>query len=334
MTVTVELTRDGDRLEIICDGLRPREVRLSPPPPGASPVVQVDGGRAQVDVDPSVPRYVATLTLDGGYRRVPERHVNLSGAANFRDLGGYGLPAGRTVRWGILFRSDHLDHTTGSDRTALAALGIREVVDLRKPGERPPPGTAHPLGNVVVHHVPIGGLVAHLNVMTERMLSGEIRDFSAADMRQVYIDLLDGHPAYFAQAVRHVAGATGPAVVNCTAGKDRTGLVAALVLSSLGAGREDVLRDYGLTQRYWSARKHAELRSRFTAPDSDFSQVQAFFDARPEALGGALDYLQTRHGGAWGYLCGAGRLPDTTLGLLRTRLTTATAVGANRGDRA
>lgn len=99
MTVTVELTRDGDRLEIICDGLRPREVRLSPPPPGASPVVPVDGGRAQVDVDPSVPRYVATLKLDGGYRRVPERHVNLSGAANFRDLGGYGLPACCMVRW-------------------------------------------------------------------------------------------------------------------------------------------------------------------------------------------------------------------------------------------
>lgn len=166
------------------------------------------------------------------------RLVRLDGCFNFRDLGGYATRDGRRVRWRRLYRSDALHHLSDADlRHVRDDLGVRTIVDLRSSAERS--GESASLlaaPPVQVHHVPL----------FDRERSGSTPSLPLAE---IYLMLLRFAREPIANAVRVLASSSDPALFHCAAGKDRTGIVAAVLLGALGVRDEDIVEDYATTKQ-------------------------------------------------------------------------------------
>lgn len=177
--------------------------------------------------------------------QIPARSLNLSGATNFRDLGGYAGRDGRLVRWRRLFRSDHLAALTPDDIAQLSPLGLARVCDFRGEAERAPLVCALP--GVVVHSLAIEPAVVQR--IKDLLESGHV--LTAPEtvrlMQQTYRAFVHDNAARFAELFGHLLESDAPLVFHCTAGKDRTGFAAALILLALGVPRPVVMQDYLLT---------------------------------------------------------------------------------------
>ncbi|MEV4413432.1 tyrosine-protein phosphatase [Catellatospora sp. NPDC049609] len=171
-----------------------------------------------------------------------DRHIAFGRVHNFRDLGGYRGHAGRTVRWGRLFRSDSLSKLDEADWARFAELGVRTVIDLRYPWEidragrvREHPGLAY--HNLSIEHRPYRQADLDPDVPTGPFLAGkytEVAEDGVAELRQA-LDVI-------------AADENAPVVFHCASGKDRTGLVAALVLALLDVPEDVIVADYALTE--------------------------------------------------------------------------------------
>ncbi len=173
------------------------------------------------------------------------RSLNLIGATNFRDLGGYVGEGGRLVRWRRLFRSDHLAALTVDDMAVVSKLGLSRACDFRGVTER----AAVPYALLGVASHPLAIELTVVQRMKELLAGGH--PFTAQDMvglmQQTYRDFVHANSARFAELFRLLLESDAPLVFHCTAGKDRTGFAAALVLLALGVPRAVVMQDYLLT---------------------------------------------------------------------------------------
>jgi len=167
---------------------------------------------------------------------------------------------------------------------------------------------------VRVEHLPIGGIAAETKDMAGRMLRGEIPEVSAAMMADVYLTVLDLHPDSFGAVVGHAADAASlPMVVHCTAGKDRTGVAAALLLAALGVDEETIAADYELSSEFHSRARIAAVRPQLEAAGIEFTKVEAYFEAPRAVMTATLDGLRERYGGVKEYLTGPAGLAPATL---------------------
>jgi protein-tyrosine phosphatase len=189
------------------------------------------------------------MVYDHAMSDSPIRHLNLAGASNFRDLGGYPARAGRSVRWRRIFRSNHLGDLTEDDIEALRGLGLKSAFDLRGTQERL--ATVCRLDGIAVHSVPIEPVVTA--ALSARLATGEPLSApeTAALMRESYRDYVRHNTASFRALFTHLLDDHAPLVIHCTAGKDRTGFAAALILSALGVSQDLIVEDYLLTNRLY-----------------------------------------------------------------------------------
>lgn len=224
----------------------------------------------------------------------PDRVWPLQGTSNFRDLGGYRGRDGRPLRWRRLFRSAHLAGLTDADHATLAALGLARSFDFRGDAERAaapsrlqPGVTPHALAiePTVVQHMQ--GLQAAGSTLT-----GPV---AVEMMKDLYRELVDAHAHRFAELFAHLLQAEAPLLFHCTAGKDRTGVAAALILLALGVPREVVMQDYLLTNQHYQRPAHA-LRE---LPDE---VLAVLWTVRADYLDAALQAIDTDHGGLPRYL--------------------------------
>ena len=240
----------------------------------------------------------------------PDRVWRLQGATNFRDLGGYPGHDGRPVRWRRLFRSDHLGGLTEADRNRLAALGLSRSFDFRGSSERA--AVPYELPGVIQHSLAIEPTVVQRMqdiVAAGTALTGPV---VASLMRDLYRGLVNDQATRFAELFEQLLQADAPVVFHCTAGKDRTGVAAALVLLALGVPREWVVRDYMLTNDVFE--RPAMPRS--STPEEALAvlwRVQEGF------LQAALQVLDTEHGGVPRYLERRLRLTPAALQALAAR---------------
>jgi protein-tyrosine phosphatase len=179
--------------------------------------------------------------------QVLERTINLAGCGNFRDLGGYQAQDGRTVRWRILFRSDALIWLTHEDLETLRDLGIRLVAgfDLRTGEEvdQMHRGVIYETGNTTHHHLPFFPTFGNA-----RARMREIAHATGQVGGDNYLELLAQAQPCFRGLFEKLADlSTLPAAYYCAAGKDRTGMVTALLLRTLGVSDEQIIEDYALT---------------------------------------------------------------------------------------
>lgn len=225
-----------------------------------------------------------------------DRHHPFEGCFNFRDIGGYPTADGRRVRWGRYYRAGRQDRMTEQDLARLEALGIRTQVDLRRPDEAQEqgPGPLQRFG-AEYHNIPVipeGGTDQLSRLVGDTGISG-----------RRYLGYLEFGPApwlrlfeLFAEADRH------PMVLHCTAGKDRTGVSTAFLLSVLGVERALIEADYVLTNR--DVERQADFIERTVGlpPGMDRAAMIHAAGIPETAMGEFLDGLDARWGGPLGYL--------------------------------
>jgi protein-tyrosine phosphatase len=226
----------------------------------------------------------------------------LASAFNLRDFGGYPTADGRMIRRGMLYRSGTMALLTPEDTAQLQSLGIRAICDFRRPGERRSEPTSWHDASVDYYCRDYSGATGVLvdMVREERTTAADMR----AAMLNVYHEIATDHAeAYRAMFAQMLAGHV-PILINCSAGKDRTGAGAAMVLAALGVSRDVIVEDYLLTN------SHADWTWRLAQGESHLSRLQ---QARAEVLAPLLvadaaylealfTHFDTLHGGIEGYL--------------------------------
>lgn len=216
---------------------------------------------------------------------------------NFRDLGGHRSADGRSVAYGRLFRSDSLHRITATEGRQLAELGVRTVLDLRRPVE-----IEHD-GRITTEL----GLAYHNIHPLHRVWDPDLYDESAGAQRFLadrYLDMAEEGRAGLGEALRLIADReSSPLVMHCFAGKDRTGVLSALTLALLGVAEQEIALDYAL-----SASAQPKLTRLMRAESvGPFTELPAHFLAcPPQAMLLFLAGLRERYGSVYAYAAQAG----------------------------
>jgi protein-tyrosine phosphatase len=242
------------------------------------------------------------------------RELVWEGCLNVRDLGGHSTEDGGETRYGAVVRADSLHQLTGDGWQSVVDYGIRTVVDLRMDEERegdPPAGAP-----VELLHISL--FDDDKTVFEEVEAAAEAAPDVAAATREVYLLFLEHFKANVATAIRTVASAPeGGVVVHCMGGKDRTGLVTALLLELAGVADEQIAADYALSEE--RLRPRHELWFAEAETEAERERLLRIAQTPAASIAGVLAELKRRYGGVEGYLRAAG-LSDEDLALARARL--------------
>lgn len=230
---------------------------------------------------------------------VAERLLPLEGGRNFRDLGGYATTDGRRVRWGMLYRSGSMADITPADYGYLARLGIRTICDIRTTVER----SQEPYSWLDAAKVDYWTRDYEMSVgeLGKVKLYAMTGAQAAAVMIGFYRRLPQEQAPALREMFRRLTDGQAPLVFNCTAGKDRTGLAAALILTLLGVPRETVLADYAATDRYLEPAKMVSKGMRAAMASFPADVSDALLRSDPAYIAAALAEIDTVYGSAEGY---------------------------------
>lgn len=271
---------------------------------------------------------VPPATLAVAHQATPavqhQRVLPLEGGQNFRDLGGYRTRDGRQVKWGLLYRSGAMNNLTDRDFRELEARGIRTVCDFRSTRERNSapvrwPGNAWPA--IFADDYSMDRDFAGL--MRPNLTVEQATEAMTASYTQMPLRFASQYRRMFGELV---AGRV-PLAFNCSAGKDRTGIAAALVLTVLGVPQATVMKDYLLSNRYYDPRKGASGTAaddqtaafmRRLAPDA----LKALMGVDRRYLDAAFATMRAQPGGFDGYLRNQLGLDPAAIRTLRTRFLT------------
>lgn len=251
---TAAVERQGNRVTIAWSGLEgPVTIhRLDRPdarPTAATRIATAPASGVTLDAAPWPRPYWRLTDRRGRSILVAERLLPLDGGRNFRDLGGYRTADGREVVWGQLFRSGVMASLTPDDFTRLGSLGIQTVCDLRSTDERAREPVDWPKGIQPTVLATDYGL--DMGALAGLFRGGPVTaEATRAAMAGFYREVPATFAPQFRQMFRELVEGRVPLAVNCSAGKDRTGVASALILSALGVPRETVIADYLLSNRY------------------------------------------------------------------------------------
>ena len=234
------------------------------------------------------------------------RYVPFEGIENFRDMGGYDADGNRRVKWGRLFRSGQLSGLTPQDQAQFSAFEIGLICDFRYEEE-----VVRAPNNIN------GG--TYPNIMHLPVASGSFRSFFKAigvekpepeDMKKmmahIYRIFVNDHAAAYADMFRHLLSDEKAVLIHCSAGKDRTGFGAAMILSALGVERDVIMEDYLLSTKYFSAdRAMAYFSQQRSGSQSGFFDTEALrplYEVHPEYLMAAFEEIEGKYGTVDQYL--------------------------------
>lgn len=243
---------------------------------------------------------------------IHDRLIALTGAHNVRDLGGYETRDGGLTRWRSILRGDALHALSQDDIATLMAHGLSTVIDLRNPVEIA--REANPFDGfdgVDYVNIPMFSALAPVEMMAAEQ--------AGFDMGHRYCLGLDACQKTIAEVLTTMAQAPdGVILFHCSAGKDRTGIIAALLLANAGVDDTTIVEDYALTGTI-SGPLIASLRERALTRGVAASLADIVLASEPESMRRALDHLQGKYGSVDGYLTRIG-LDRATISRLRDRL--------------
>jgi protein-tyrosine phosphatase len=241
-----------------------------------------------------------------------DRSIAFQAVFNVRDLGGLRTREGRLVRRGRAFRADGVNRLDGPDLEVARSLGLRTVVDLRTLGE------VERHGRFPVEHLPVRWY--HLPVLQGMWSEQELvaTDGPVPFLRDRYLDMLIEGGAAITRSIE-LAADEAPLLFHCAAGKDRTGVVAAVLLGLLDVRHEDIADDYHLSAAamesfvQWIRLQHPQ------ALDAMTNQPREYLEAPAEAMLAFLEEVDRRHGSMAGLAAHLG-VPDEVVHRLRASL--------------
>ena len=230
-----------------------------------------------------------------------DRVIKFRGFSNFRDLGGYPAEADTQVKWGVLYRSGHLAKMKSSDLKRFKQLGIDTIFDFRSNPEREKDPNRLPDSlNLRTISIPIldPSTSSWAEDLKTAIQNREFQDFDASEkMREWYQDLVVGHVGQYRKFIHGVLNALGaPVLWHCTAGKDRTGIAAAILLRVLGVSQEIVEKDYLLSAKYADQRKALIWMLRLSRGREAAETVQTFFQVQKGWIEAAFQAINAHWG--------------------------------------
>ena len=231
------------------------------------------------------------------------RYLAWDSCYNIRDIGGYPTQNDSRTRWRALVRADNLYRLTPQGQAALRDYGVRTVIDLRFARElarEANPFAAQQGAEGMPRYL-------HLPVMDPDDAETNAALDAAESMQAEYIIMLEKNKGRIGAVIKAVAAGLeeGGVLVHCHGGKDRTGIIIALLLSLAGVPRETIVEDYALSETMLEPPHSAWLEKQAQAQGQPIERPRWMY-SRPETMQGALDYLDRKYGSVEGYLKAAG----------------------------
>lgn len=305
-------------------GLRIAAIDAGCTPTALTTAAIIDNTAGCADIaalEPAARHFFRVQFENGAELLLAERRLALQGSPNFRDFGGYTTRENRRVKWGLLYRSGHLNRLTDDDLAITAALGIGLVCDFRDRNEAErTPNRYAPQHRPRIENLPIMPGSAFNIFATLNQNDAANAETMARVMIDVNRDLAlqqqDAYRKLFEFLVEHDSGV----LIHCAAGKDRTGFGAALILAALGVPEETLLHDYLLTKKYFPIEREMNVVRKKYAIDLPDAIMRPVLEVRPEYLRGALDAIREEYGSLDNYLREALNVTESLQRELRGKL--------------
>lgn len=271
------------------------------------------------NLDPLVRYYFEVVPKGETGQIVAERHLKLQGIRNFRDLGGYETTDGRTVKWGLLYRSGNLSQATDADLAYLSSLRLKFVFDFRMPSENRLQSREYATA--------LGTQVCNLPMLSDRIIQmfesatisspGEQHRIDAEELLiEMYRCFVTDSKSQCSEIIQTISDPVNlPTLYHCSQGKDRTGFVSAITLLALGVSRKMVFNDFMLSSQYITPDDEGQI-----SPSIDPAVKQSLLKTRREHLEAAIETIDQRYGSVDTYLCEGLGLNEKILKKLRTTL--------------
>lgn len=269
----------------------------------------------------------AVLSQDADQVLIERHLISLEGGRNFRDMGGIKTIEGLTIKPGLLFRAGVLHHLTDTDYRMIDALNIQTVVDFRDIEERRNEPTHWRASEVEMlnwdYSMSFGNGIDMSNFFTV-MTDGVSAE---AMMVSLYRDMVEQQRPHFQGLFQSLLPADGPILFHCTAGKDRTGIAAALIQTALGVERETVIRDYTLSETILTMPELQQSPGNMTAHDNEnYSMlamlpeeaVAALMGTRRAYLEAAFEEMTNEYGSVEAYIREGLNISDQDIQRLRS----------------
>lgn len=237
------------------------------------------------------------------------RHIEVEGGFNIRDLGGYPTQDGRVTRWHTLIRSGGLDRITPAGQQRLIDYGVKTVIDLRDDLE------IHDYPDVFAHVDNAIG-VGSVNLPLSR--DGFASSSTYTHLGELYVQYLSAFQDNIAKIVAAISAGEPAVLFHCAVGKDRTGLISALLLDLVGVPEQIIADDYAMTTQH-IAPVVAQWRANARQNGHDLDRFERDVASEADSMLYLLNILDTKYGGAASYLRSCG-VTDEQLLHLQTRL--------------
>jgi len=231
------------------------------------------------------------------------KHINLEGAHNFRDIGGIKTKDGKFIKMGRIYRSDKLSELTESDLNTLQRLGVRSVNDLRTQTEvDKEPDNIPEKSGITYRHLPVGN--DSLMAGSEKEMMQKLKDLKPKESEKFMIDATANFPIDYKESYKKLYAQLNkeqlPLVFHCTAGKDRTGLATALLLDVLGVNKDVIYDDY-LMSNFYRYDFIEEKVKKASIYGIDHKVLRPFMDVRKKYLVAAFDKIESEYGSVENY---------------------------------
>ena len=237
-----------------------------------------------------------------------ERLVPLAHTSNTRDLGGYTTPGGQRVKRGMLYRSDSLAELDQADLDTLASLELVTVVDFRSESEREQAADRLPQQTPPIDYrvVNVNNPALDVKALGRKVYSGELNEAELEALldRSSYIDDPQLRESWGGWLRSLAEPGALPQLFHCTAGKDRTGFAAAIVLLSLGVDHDQVMADFLASNDYLAVNIHAGVAKiqQHSVQPLDEQLIAQVLGVSPVSLHSAIAAMEARYGSVQGYI--------------------------------
>ena len=256
---------------------------------------------------------------DSAFQNENYRLLPMDGSHNTRELGGYKTTDGKSIKWGMLFRSDKLSDISKADQAYLQNLGIKKIIDFRSKEEKAEDPDIVPKGITYIE-MPIsvdGAMRSKIEAVLKGETNKEVKSF-LIDANKEFVSDYNG---VYEDFLKNLIDDDGPALFHCTAGKDRAGFAAAITLIALGVSKEDVIKDYMKTNQFTEERIE-EIISQIelmTLYQTDAEVLRPLLGVEREYIETAFQTAEDEYGSLMNFIRHGLNISDDDLQKLRTK---------------